>query len=55
MPSKQAHPVATYGLIFDFGFSLALISDTKYFPALEQLYKADVLIINVVFMRKGLV
>jgi len=41
VPSKQAHPVATYGLIFDFGFSLGLISDTKYFPELEQLYKAS--------------
>ncbi|OGX51945.1 MAG: hypothetical protein A2321_02835 [Omnitrophica WOR_2 bacterium RIFOXYB2_FULL_45_11] len=52
VPSKQAHPVATYGLIFDFGFSLGLISDTKYFPELEQLYKADVIIINVVFYEE---
>ena len=44
--------MATYGLIFDFGFSLALISDTKYFPGLEQLYKADVVIINVVFYEE---
>lgn len=52
VPSRQAHPVATYGLIFDFGFSLGLISDTKYFPEIEQLYKADVIIINVVFYQE---
>lgn len=49
VPSKQRHPVLTYGLRFDFRQSVSLITDTRYFDGLENAYKADIVIINVVF------
>ena len=51
-PSRQRHPVLTYGLRFDFTPSLSLITDTRYYQGLEELYKADVVIINVVFYEE---
>lgn len=57
-PSRQKHPVETYGLRFHFEGSvrskktISLITDTKYFEGLEDLYKADVVIINVVFFEE---
>lgn len=49
VPSKQKHPVLTYGMCFNFKNKVALISDTDYFEELKYLYKAEVIIINVVF------
>lgn len=54
VPSRQKHSVPTYGLKFYFKannkeFTLSLIADTRYFEGIEDLYKADVVIINVVF------
>lgn len=44
------HPVQTYGFRFELGKkTVSLISDTRYFPELTQFYKADIVIINVVF------
>ena len=51
VPAKQRHPVLTYGLYFDFKPSVSLISDTKYYAGLEDFYKAEVVIINVVFFE----
>lgn len=56
--SRQKHPVETYGLRFYFEGSaknnktVSLITDTKYFEGLEDLYKADIVIINVVFFAE---
>ena len=49
VPAKQSHPVMTYGLHFEFKPSLSLIADTRYFEGIEESYRADVVIINVVF------
>jgi phosphoribosyl 1,2-cyclic phosphodiesterase len=47
---KHIHPVETYGLKFNInGKSVGLLSDTRYFPDLEEFYKTDILIISVVF------
>lgn len=47
---RHLHPVETYGLIFNIkGKKLALVADTKFFPALIDCYqKAYWLILNVV-------
>jgi len=49
-PVKHIHgDVDTYGLLFTLKtFSLAYIADTKYFDALIDAYRSDVLIVNVV-------
>lgn len=58
VPSRQKHPVETYGLRFHFEGSanndktVSLITDTRYFEGLEDLYKADTVIINVVFFEE---
>lgn len=49
VPAKQKHSVLTYGLRFDFKKTVSLITDTRYFEGIEELYKAEVVIINVVF------
>jgi ribonuclease BN (tRNA processing enzyme) len=49
-PVKHLHPVETYGLIFkgdDYNF--AYVADTLYFQELENTYKCDMLILNMVF------
>ncbi len=44
------HSVETYGLKFEFAKkSLSLISDTRYFSELADVYQADRIVINVVF------
>ena len=53
-PCRQEHSVETYGLRFNFpgcdvAKKVSLISDTRYFEGLKSLYKADVIILNVVF------
>ena len=51
-PVKHIHLVETYGLKFIFGKkSVSLIVDTKYFDGLIECYKADILIINTVFIE----
>ena len=52
VPSKQRHPVLTYGLRFNLGQTVSLITDTRYYDELASLYKADVVIINVVFYEE---
>lgn len=52
-PVRHAHPVETYGLIFDLpGFRLSFIADTKYFPALAEHYAgSDLLVLNVMLFE----
>ena len=50
-PIKHIHGVETYGLNFFGGkYKISIISDTKYFDSLENNYKGDILIINVVLL-----
>lgn len=47
---RHIHPVETYGLKFNLGdTSVGLLTDTKFFKALENFYQTDILIISVVF------
>jgi phosphoribosyl 1,2-cyclic phosphodiesterase len=49
-PLRLRHPVETYGLrLVGTRRTVALISCTGYFPELEAAYRADVLILNVVY------
>ena len=54
---RHVHPCETYGLKFNIKkTSVGLLTDTKYFPALAEFYKTDILIISVVFFepRQGI-
>lgn len=49
---QHIHPAQTFGLKFNIGkSSVALLTDTKYFPELNDFYNADILIISVVFLE----
>jgi len=49
---RHRHPAETYGIKFKIGgSSLAILTDTQYFPGLEDFYRADILIISVVFYQ----
>jgi len=48
--SRLKHPVETYGLNFYFNNTrVSLLSDTQYYKGVEEDFKCDMLIINVVF------
>ncbi len=48
-PVKHLHGVETYGInIHGKDITISLITDTKYFDGLENFYKGDILILNVV-------
>jgi phosphoribosyl 1,2-cyclic phosphodiesterase len=49
-PLRLRHPVETYGLrLVGRRHTVALIACTGYFPELEEAFRADVLLLNVVF------
>lgn len=49
---RHIHPVETFGLKFNIHkTSISLLTDTKYFPGLQDFYKTDILIIAVVFYQ----
>jgi phosphoribosyl 1,2-cyclic phosphodiesterase len=49
---QHIHPVQTYGIKFTIGkISIAILTDTKYFPKLKDFYSTDVLIISLVFYQ----
>ena len=49
-PLRLRHPVETYGLrLVGTRHTVGLISCTGYFPELEDAYRADVLVLNVVY------
>jgi ribonuclease BN (tRNA processing enzyme) len=47
VPGRHRHGVETYGIMFHLNCTIGLISDTRFFPGLPDLYRADYLIINV--------
>jgi ribonuclease BN (tRNA processing enzyme) len=51
--TRNHHSVETHGLKFFLGNTIiGFVSDTKYFPRLETIYKgSDILILNVVFFQ----
>ncbi len=52
-PLRHRHAAETYGLVFEGdGRTLAWITDTLYFPELERAYAGDVLVLNVVLLKK---
>jgi phosphoribosyl 1,2-cyclic phosphodiesterase len=47
---RHIHSCETYGFKFEIGQkTISLISDTRYFDGINEFYKADTVIINVVF------
>ncbi len=49
---QHKHAAKTYGIKFKLGGKrVAVLADTRYFEELEKFYKADILIISVVFME----
>lgn len=49
---RHIHPVETYGLKFKINdTTVSLVTDTKYFKELTDFYKADILIVAVVFFE----
>jgi phosphoribosyl 1,2-cyclic phosphodiesterase len=49
-PLRLRHPVETYGLRFvGRRFTVGLIACTGYFPELEEAFRTDVLLLNVVY------
>ena len=49
---KLRHPCETYGLKFSLnGTTVSLLSDTEYFKGIEEYFRTDVVIINVVFFE----
>lgn len=47
---RHIHSSETYGFKFELGKkTISLISDTRYFSQINEFYKADTIIINVVF------
>ncbi|MEO0083103.1 MAG: MBL fold metallo-hydrolase [candidate division WOR-3 bacterium] len=51
-PIKHQHPGDVFGFIFDIGNQkISYIVDTKYFPELAKIYKADIMIFNVIRLQ----
>ena len=51
-PLRHIHSVETYGLKFAFkDKTISFIVDTRYFDKIISCYKADILVINTVFIR----
>ena len=46
-PVRHIHGVETYGLIFHLNVTIGLISDTRFFEELPDIYHTDYLIVNV--------
>jgi ribonuclease BN (tRNA processing enzyme) len=52
-PIRHHHPVETYGFVFNiFGRTFSWIIDTAYFDEINDYYKVELLIINVVLMEQ---
>jgi phosphoribosyl 1,2-cyclic phosphodiesterase len=49
---RLRHPCETYGLKFSLnGTTVSFLSDTEYFKGIEEYFRTDVVIINVVFFE----
>ena len=52
-PIKNKHSVQTFGLVFDLGYTkISFISDTGFFEELIPAYKAQIMVINLVFFNR---
>lgn len=52
VPVRHIHPVETYGMIFrTLRHTVAYLADTRYFEGLEESYRSDLLIINMVLTQ----
>ncbi len=50
---RHLHPAETYGIKFEIkNTGISLLADTRYFSELAVFYKTDVLIINIVFLKR---
>jgi phosphoribosyl 1,2-cyclic phosphodiesterase len=53
-PIRHKHGVETYGFVFQLpGLTFSHITDTRFFPELPQVYRGDILLINVVRLEQG--
>lgn len=51
-PTRQHHPGEVYGFIFNNGkVKISYVVDTKYFSELASIYKADIMILNVIRVK----
>lgn len=51
-PIKHHHPGEVFGFLFSTnGVKISYIADTKYFPELAVIYKADIMIFNVIRLK----
>lgn len=51
-PVRHVHGVETYGLnLYGEGITVSIISDTRYFEGLEDFYRGDILVLNVVLLE----
>lgn len=51
-PIKQHHPGDVFGFVFNTDkLKISYIVDTKYFPDLANIYKADIMIFNVIRLK----
>jgi len=52
-PLRHIHGVETYGLKFHVssGRSISFVTDTRYFSRLEEVYRTDVVVLNVVLYK----
>ena len=51
VPARSIHPVQAYGLIFHLNKRIGLITDTRFFDGLPDLYPVDVIIVNVLRVK----
>lgn len=53
-PIKHQHRVETYGLKLSYNnYTISYITDTKFFPALIPVYKADIVIMNLLKLESS--
>lgn len=53
-PLRHRHAAETYGLIFEDSYrTVCWITDTLYFPELGKAYRGDVLVLNVVLLKRA--
>ncbi|GAW93356.1 MBL fold metallo-hydrolase [Calderihabitans maritimus] len=51
-PVRHDHPVETYGIKLSYqNLTVSFITDTRYFSKLQEVYKAEILVLNVTFVK----
>ena len=53
-PLRHFHGVETYGLrlLLPTGLTISFVTDTRYFPQLEKVYRTHVIVLNVVLYKR---